>query len=350
MTVRKTILVLALTTLWTGFAHANSISGKELLQGFEVDDGEIQQLESGEVITKLASEYEQSPRELAIDATVIIRKPLNELVAESEDDITLVPGKLILDSGEITSEDDFDGIEFAADERGQKEAALWLNAKPGDDLNLGRQDLDIIARVKSNRDGRSDLELGTAAVREVLRHRYREYMKNGLAGIEPYARKRNKTISAGQELRLSNEQLFGVSDHFPEYFNTLVNFPDGAECCEHRFMWMKAKVRSRPTFILLHRIALDQTDAVILTERHFYVSHSLNSLQLTLGWLPWEDGDENTYLGIATSANSDYLTGFVGKMIRALGANKGAEMVGDVLVEIRDDLEAGVDPTTKYED
>ena len=53
--------------------------------------------------------------------------------------------------------------------------------------------------------------------------------------------------------------------------------------------------------------------------------------------------------GIATSANSDYLTGFVGKMIRVLGANKGAEMVGEVLVEIRDDLEAGVDPKDQYE-
>ena len=350
MTLRQLFFSLALITMSASLAQANSVSGKQLLQGFEVDEGEIQQLESGEVITKLASEYEQSPRELAIDATVIIRKPLDELVEESEDDISLVPGKLILDSGEVTSEEDFDGIEFASDERGHKEAALWLNAKPGDDLNLGKQDLEIIARVKSNRDGRSDPELGTAAVREVLRHRYREYMNSGLAGIEPYARKRSKTISAGQELKLSNEQLFGVSDHFPEYFNTLVNFPDGSECCEHRFMWMKAKVRSRPTFILVHRIVLDQADAVLLTERHFYVSHSLNSLQLTLGWLPWEDGDENTYLGIATSANSDYLTGIVGKMIRVLGANKGAEMVGDVLVEIRDDLEAGVDPTAKYED
>lgn len=36
-------------------------------------------------------------------------------------------------------------------------------------------------------------------------------------------------------------------------------------------------------------------------------------------------------------------------MIRVLGANKGAEMVGGVLSEIRDDLEAGVDPTDKYE-
>ena len=36
-------------------------------------------------------------------------------------------------------------------------------------------------------------------------------------------------------------------------------------------------------------------------------------------------------------------------MIRVLGANKGAEMVGEVLVEIRDDLEAGVDPKDQYE-
>ena len=339
---------LVLVFLVSGTALADTPYGKKLLEEYEIDREEIQELESGEVVTKLAPEFEQSPRELAIDATVIIRKPLQQLVAEAEDDLTLVPGKLILDSGEIRSEADFAGVEFTPEEA--EEATLWLNAKPGDDLNLGRQDLEIIARVKAGHDGRTDVELGSEAVRQVLLHRFRQYMEGGLAAIEPYARKRNKTVSAGAELRLSNEQLFGIEQYFPIYFNTLVNFPTGADCCEHRFIWMKAKVRSRPTFILIHRIILDQERASLLTERHFYVSHSLNSLQLTLGWLPWEESEENTYFGIVTSANSDYLTGFVGKMIRVVGANKGAEMVGDVLIEIRDDLEAGVDPTAKYED
>lgn len=328
-----------------GFAA--SADGKSLVGELNLSGKDVQKLESGEVLTKLASEYEQSPRELAIDATVLIRKPLNELASESEDDITLVPGKLILDSSEVLGEDDFAGVDFAPEEA--EEAREWLNAGYGDDLNLGFEDLAIIERVRSNRGGRSDVELGSEAARQVLLHRYRQYVQGGLESIEPYARSRKKSVSAGDELRLSNETLQLIAKHFPDYYATLVDFPASADCCEHRFMWLKAKVRSRPTFILIHRILLETDEVVLLTERHFYVSHTLNSLQLTLGWLPWETGDDSTYLGIVTSANSDYLTGFVGKMIRVLGANKGAEMVGGVLSDIRDDLEAGVDPSDKYE-
>lgn len=327
--------------------QAETPLGKTLLEGLDVDQKEITELESGEVLTKLASEYEQSPRELAIDATVIINRPLQELIEESEDAITLVPGKLILDSGELRGEADFHLVGFSEDEA--EEAARWLNAEPGDELNLGERDLDIIAALKARREGRSDLELASECVRQVLARRYQDYLEGGLPAIEPYTRGRAKRVSAGAELKLSNEQLFAVDEYFPDYYDSLVNFPEDSACCEHRFMWMKARVRKRPTFILMHRIVQEPENAVLLTERHFYVSHTLNSLQLTLGWLPYKQAGENTYLGIATSANSDYLTGFIGKMIRVLGANKGAEMVGGVLADIRDDLEAGRDPGAEHE-
>jgi len=303
---------------------------------------EFTQLESGEVLTRLASEYEQTPRELSIDAAVIIRKPLRILIEESEDDVTLVPGRMLLASGELDEAVDFSAVRFEAAEL--KEARQWLNAKPGDDLNLGTTDLDTIAALKAGRQGRSDLELASEAVRQILARRFRQYVRGGLSAIEPYARKRNKRVSAGAELELSNRQLFGVDTYFPAYFETLVGFPNGDACCEHRFLWMKVRIRKRPAFILVHRIVQELPNALLLTERHFYVSHTLNSLQLTLGWLPYRQAGGDTYLGIATSANSDYLTGFVGKMIRTLGANKGAELVGEVLVDIRNDLEAATDP------
>jgi hypothetical protein len=326
---------------------AVSPTGEVLLKDLNMPEAEIRSLESGEVVTRLASEYEQSKREMAIDATIVINKPLDVLLEQAEDQITLVPDKIILASAEITSEADFAAVGFTAGEA--DEAARVLNAKRNDALNLGEKDLAIIKKVKGQRNGRSNLDLASEAIRQVLTGRYRDYMARGLKGVEPYVRKRD-SVSAGQELKLSNEQLLAVDKYYPDYFDTLVNFPRSAECCEHRFMWMKAKVRSRPTFILIHRILLSSPEAVILTERHFYVSHTLNSLQLTLGWLPYGEHGDDTYLGIATSANSDYLTGFVGKLIRSFGANKGAKMMGGILVDIREELEAGRPVSANHED
>jgi len=345
---RTASLLLCAALMFPATLGADAPTGKVLLRGLGLGAHEYEELESGEVLTRLASEYEQSPRELAMDAAVIIRRPLRELIEESEDDITLVPGKMILASGALHGPGDFSAIGFTDGEA--EEAARWLTAKPGDDLNLGREDIAIIEQLKGQRSGRSDLELASEAVRQVLSHRYTAYLDGGLSAIEPYVRRRGKQVSAGGELKLSNEQLFAVDRYFPSYFDTLVNFPNGDECCDHRFLWLKASVRKRPMFVLVHRIVQETDHAVLLTERHFHVSHTLNSLQLTLGWLPYEGTGEDTYLGIATTANSDHLTGFLGKMIRLLGASKGEEMVGGVLVDIRNDLEANRNPRENFDD
>lgn len=346
--VRRTFLAVVTIVLAGSLSAQEAPTGKRVLGEYGLSGGDLRDLESGEVVTKLASEYEQSKRELAIDATVVIRKPLDELLAESTDEATLVPGKIILDHGIIESEADLDRITLPADRA--EEARYWLNASPGDDLNLGPTDLAIINRVKQGRQrGETDLDLASRAVREVLKHRYREYRAKGLAGVEPYQRSRKNTVAAGAELEASNRTLNAIEKYYPDYYETLVDFPRAA-CCDHRFLWLMAKVRGRPTFILVHGVAYDTPEVALLTERHYYVSHSLNNLQLTLAWLPWDESSQNTYMGFVTSANSDFLTGFKGKLIRMLGANKGAEMIGDVLVEIRDDLESGEDPTRQFDD
>lgn len=62
---------------------------------------------------------------------------------------------------------------------------------------------------------------------------------------------------------------------------------------------------------------------------------TLNSVQVTLSWLPY---DENTYMGVAMSASADILDSMMGKMLRLLGRNKAQDLVTDVMTEVRADL------------
>ena len=101
---------------------------------------------------------------------------------------------------------------------------------------------------------------------------------------------------------------------------------------------MKLNISGRPVFALVHRMSLIAEECALITERYFYSTHSLNSLQFTITWLPYEDG---TYMGLATSASADILSGFKGKILRAIGRNKATKMVGDVLKETQQDLEQG---------
>ena len=77
-------------------------------------------------------------------------------------------------------------------------------------------------------------------------------------------------------------------------------------------------------------------EVLIVTERYFYVTHSLNSVQITVAWLPYEEG---TYMGVAMSAQADILDTFVARALRPLGRKQAEKMVGEVLITIRDELE-----------
>jgi hypothetical protein len=90
------LTIALLLAVSSSFCLADTPTGKALLKDLNVREAEVRSLESGEVITKLASEYEQSKREMAIDATILIHKPLNVLLDESEDDLTLVPGSFLM--------------------------------------------------------------------------------------------------------------------------------------------------------------------------------------------------------------------------------------------------------------
>jgi hypothetical protein len=175
-------------------------------------------------------------------------------------------------------------------------------------------------------------------MRDLLITRYQAYQEKGLAGIAPYARSKKKFVSVGDELRLTTEMHEPIEEFFPEYYETLVNYPAGADCCEHRLYWLKVKIVKRPTWALVHRITLKGEDFALVTERYFYTTHSLNSLQITVAWLPYGDG--STYLGLATSASADVLSGFKGKFLRAIGRDKAGELVGGVLEEVQEELKS----------
>ena len=174
-------------------------------------------------------------------------------------------------------------------------------------------------------------------MRDILIARYNAYQQSGLQGVAPYQRSKKKALSIGRELTLTTETLEPFSEYFPEYYQVLHDYPKGADCCEHVFRWLKVSLKKKPTFALSHTIIQRSKDFLLVTERHYYVSATLNSVQVTVSWVPW---DHDTQMGLAVSASTDVLDSLLGKALRKLGRNKAKDMVADVLTEIRDELQA----------
>ena len=66
------------------------------------------------------------------------------------------------------------------------------------------------------------------------------------------------------------------------------------------------------------------------------MSNTLNSVQLTVLWIPH---GENGSIGLAMSASADVLDSMMGRMLRGVGRNLARDMVTEAMIDIRDDLE-----------
>ena len=316
---------------------ADTLTSEEVLDGLDVSESDRRALESGEILAYDGEDYEGNDRDLSADALVLVDRSLDEVVAHVRDVDSIIPQKYLVDHADIETLEDFATVGYTAAEI--EEADKLLSAKRSKDLNLSDGEIAMLAQARA---GASDLDdagraaAASDAIREILIARYQSYLENGLNGIPEYRRSKKKAINVGEDLALTTETFEPFEPDFPEYYRAMRNFPDGMDCCEHVFRWLKVNFRKRPAFALSHTFFRKTDDMLIITERHYYVTHTINSVQVTVSWLPY---DENTYMGLAVSASTDLLDSMMGRALRPLGRNKARDMVTDVLGVMRTEFQ-----------
>ena len=312
------------------------VSAIQVLDGMEVSEREIADLIEGSVLAYSDKKYESTERELAADAIVIVEASLDKVREAIKDATTLIPEDVILAEAAILGEEDFAGIAYGLDEIDEVEGLF--EAKPGSGDNLSEDEYRQLRAFLKPYENATDAEKVAAAsdaMREILVNRYQAYRASGLDGVGKYTRGR-KTVSVGEELKLSTETFRPFADDFPEFFRIMSEYPNGAECCENHFRWIKVRIRKRIAFALTHTMVQQTDDFVLFTERVYYTGNSLNSLQITLSWLPYGDG---SYMGLAMAASADVLDSFAGRLLRPIGRNKAKDLVTDVMTDIREELD-----------
>jgi hypothetical protein len=314
-------------------AASVEVDGARVLEGLNVSATEIAELEQGDILSFSDEAYESTARDLAADAVVLVDTDAAAVLKLLEDAVSVVPGKKVLDHSEIKSEADFMKVSYNESE--YDEVSRLFKAKPGKDFNFSAAEYKMVKTTLGPVRNGSKAEKVKAAsnvIRDILTARYNSYRTKGLAGIDSYQRSRSKVINVSEELLLATKTFEPFKNDFPAFYEVLENYPQGADCCEHKYRWLKLDVRDQPTFVLTHTIIRKTEDYILYTERFYFVSSTLDSLQVTLSWLPY---DEDTYMGLAMSASTDILDSLLGRMLRPLGRNKAKKMVADVVDDIR---------------
>ena len=283
----------------------------ELLQELQVSDSDRQRIQEGKIVTWSATEG--SDRELALGMAMLAKTKPENLVELFREAAAFKNVSSVTAYGKIVGEGtvaDFAGLKL--EPNGEKEARRYLEAEPGDALNLDAKEIAAFRALKSaSKDGEVPIQKVEALVRECLLARYQAYHSKGLTGIAPYARKSGHQTLASDELAIATKQSKLMAKHLPSVYNVLLNYPTikfkEAEELEEQFFWVNIEVFGRPTFVLSHRLRFRIGEAYVSVDRHYYASHDYNSLQQGALALPTTNGIVVTYL---SRVSTDQVAGF----------------------------------------
>ena len=210
----------------------------------------------------------------------------------------------------------FGGVAYTAEEI--KEVEKMMAIGPGKHFNYSRDEIALIkkhaSRVKDNKKtGAGAIKAMSLALRDVLKGRYLAYQELGIEGLAPYQEGGSKQIYPSKELISATESLHLVKERFPHYFECLRHYPRKQHAkLAHQFFWAKQRESGRPLFMLKHWVLDVRSDHAIITERRFYLNHSLDSLQVVIGCLPHRD---STLVVVLNQAFTEKIDVPVGKSI-----------------------------------
>ncbi len=302
-----------------GFSPPEAHAGPnvdEVLADLPLSDGDKHQIREGEIVQWTRTE--SSEREVVVGKAVLVRgKQPNETIKFFRQAIGLTLNPDVRAFGKITGKGTTtDFAKVMLEPNGEQEAARYLEAEPGDELNLSPKEIAGFNTLNANGQSPADRKKAVEKLlRSLLLARYQSYHAEGLTGIPSYARGRGRKVWPADELIEATMAAKVLAKHAPAFHEVLLKYPDvKPPGFEEWFYWVNHEISSRPNFILSHRLALQADDSFIVGERHFFVSHQYNSLQAVGGLLPTNEGTLAIYL---YRVSTDQVAGFGSSVKRA---------------------------------
>jgi hypothetical protein len=312
----------------------------EVLKDLQFTPEELQRAKGGAIVERPVSEG--SERELSIAFTLLAKTRPEDVAGLYREARDLETVKVIKSHGRIAGEGILADFEKAALQPSpDKEAKRYLNAEPGDSLNLSEREIAAFQALKTKGGDAASVKSVEQLLRETLLARLRAYRMNGLAGIAPYQRGRSVQLSAGNELLRATKESVYLAKYLPALHDVLMNYPAAKEKVkkdkfEESFYWYNLDLFDRPTFVLTHRVAMLADYAYVAVERQFYASHDYNSMQQIVAALQTKDGTLLIYVG---RVSTDQVAGFTSAAAHPVARTVMAPYIKEMFEAIRSRVE-----------
>ena len=323
-------LVISILTTCFGFGGAYAatplLTIEELISAAGLDDQQRSDLHAGKIVT--ADYDEASDKEMSIIVTFKAPGSLPQVLEAMREMRVLEVDEDLIEAARVgldqNASEALAEVGFTADEG--SEIRRLLEVEPGSDFNLSKGEIArfaALAKRFSSRGCEHDAACRSAVnetFRSVLAERLAAYREGGLKAVAAYARAGGKEANPSEELRLAAEELPLVRKHVPEIYQAWLEYPQAQpEGSQHQFLWLKREVDGRPTFVLTHRAIYQTDDAIFNGERHFYVGHFYNSLQMASYTAAL--GSESIYF-LLNRTSTDLVAGFGTSAKKKIGRSK----------------------------
>jgi len=330
--------------LWFSFMFTGPIAEAvelptvdEVMKELKLSDSDQENVRQGKIVDWSPSEG--SDRELALGMVFLVKAKMEDLAEMYRKAMALRDVSVITAHGTLTGEGTMEDLaRVALQPNAEKEAKRYLNAEPGEELNLDAKEMEAFRALKS---AGKDEAVPVKKVEELIRHgllaRYQSFHTKGLSGIAPYERGHGKQRRAGDELLLSTKELTGVAKHLPAFHKFLLSYPNGlpkdeAKNVEEFFYWLNIDIFGRPTYVLVHRILYHVGDAAMAVERQYYASHDYNSMLQGIAALPTKEGIFLFYIG---RVSTDQVAGFTSAALHPVSRAIAAPYIKDMFRDLQ---------------
>ena len=313
----------------------------EMIKLLKLDPSVKEQALGGEIV--VLDPDDSMEKELAIALVMVVKKPYAEVIEAVKRNHLFQFQKDTLDFAQIEGEPDvsqFQKIGYSLAEIDEVRGLLAVKA--GDKFNLSAEEIARFQALQAKAAGLDDaalLEMVNKALRAFLAERLRIYQETGLKGIATYQRGRKDTSSPAEEIAAATAAVADLKNFAPNFYSILQNFPNAkVEGIEHRFFVFKLNIEGRPGFVLSHRIYFFGANFALSSERHIYVPHFYNSLQIVTGAIPHES---NTVVFYSNRTYTDQVSGFGQSIKHAIGGKQLTKTIKSMLSDMRAGLESG---------
>jgi len=298
--------------------------------GLHIDFKEV---EKGKTLSIIREDQEKTDSAIALSMILYVKAPYKDVLQRIKkgdgrlSDYKYAKQIYVADLNNFA--DYFNEIGFVKSENDEYDKLFEYERD--NSFNLSIQEINKLnefkKKFKNNRQ-----KGATKFYQEILKARFEAYLKRGIDGISAYEHC-DKDATVESCFKKSSLGMNVFRNYFKDMYKSYMDYPKlASDDINQKFFIIKDKIDGRVAFVLKHQMLQSRDNLMLIAERQFYISNSLDAIQTQILCTPYKSG---SIVVLSVQSYTDKVSGFA----RGVAVRFGRSMMKKQIKPMFDDLE-----------